>query len=410
MDLLRQILVRLPIYAFRRLPPDLGYKLSKERVRLNSKLSEAEIDAYQNIFPDVAFGRIEAYQGQMSMLATSFVTPNLLTARAAFLADKEWYLTYARMASPWDIDIKAALISEVPEIQAQALALASDPFGILDPELIRWTHGLIRYYNDYISESVEIFTPEQNFLAGYLHIPLERYTDDYFIGYIRREMLDHSDPFQPIESLDRFIYSRGGIDHIAVSVLGGYFPPTVLANTVIAFTYALKYVQPKLLGRLPLLEIEDTSPYRIMTVTYDLAERAREMVALVRERYPGLTQYRRQMEILGGLPVDMDAVDREDIKIMFQVAHPQIKPEWTVQLHIPRSTVYYDLVGFFRKSTTVATGKKLAALYASGRLLEAFPADRIAILDRLLLPTLTRAPRREPDQDKYLKILAILTH
>ena len=415
MDLLRQILIRLPTDAFNRLPLDIVYELSKEHVRLNTKLPETEIDVYRGLFPDVAFGRIEAYQGQMSLAATAFIMLDLLTARAAFLADKEWYLIYARMSSPWDIDVNPALISGVPEIQAQALALAVNLLDIPDPELIRWTHGLIRYYREYMLESVEIYSPGQNFLAGYLHIELRRYnyTHEYLTGYIRREMLSHPDPFRPIESLDRFIAGHHSIDRIAVSVRGGYFPPTVLADTITAFTYALRYVQPKLLGRLPRLEVaEDTSMYRLMPVTQDLAERAREMVALVRERYPGLISYRTKMKILGGLHVDMDAVDSDGIAIMFQVAHPQIKPEWTDRMThrtIPRSTVYYDLIGFFRKSATVTAVRKLTELYTSGKLLKAFTPERIVLLDKLISPDVTRTPRNEPDPRKYLEILAMLT-
>ena len=160
MDLLRVVLLRLPPSQW-----EFGAEIVDEKSQMKY-LTQRDVNPLNGSnFEPIC------YLGLLTMNADRYVPIRLLLARAAFLRDKEMYIHFAKQVlSKSRIDPDLALISAVPEIQAAMLALEGENGEIImDPEIIEWTPGMIRYYSKLLIHSR---FDVARWTGGYLQIPL----------------------------------------------------------------------------------------------------------------------------------------------------------------------------------------------------------------------------------------------
>ena len=396
MDLLRLIWARLPLEGLRILGRDFDTTdLVRERLRIQ-RLEEYAVATVKGRFSKSPYLALAVYRGGLMKGAEIFVDPAVLCSRAAFLQEAEWYHYYAEKSSIFSIDVDAALISDIPEIQARALSMTNDRFDVTDPGLINWRSGLVVLYHDMFSTTSQLLSKQEIFLAGYLHVPISvwmmRNPDSYIVGYIQSEMIG-KDPFQKSASIEE-LFHRFGIEspesdrYILNSIKGGYFPPSLVKKHI--DYVAVEYIQPRLLERL--IEASNVGKSKVLAkrqfqkirfdaeepITYDLALRARQMAVLLRGR-PEWTFERIYMEALGGLLIDMAELNqiptwaRNTIQeVMEAVAHPQFRTAVRTDLMPGRgSSVYYDPIGYAQRQSVAPRWKILSRIYQSGMLLEA---------------------------------------
>ena len=434
MDLLRQILARLPldvilkhyedvekvVTPFDTIPDD-PEKVFGVRLRVVNRLSEERVERYRKTISskfvhEKVYPALCAYQGELGNSSVEFVGKSLLFERAVFLRDVQWCRGYSDGGRYTEI----ALRSDIPEIQARALAVSRYPLNIQFPELINWTKELTSWYHTLLRE--EIFSLKTGYLTGYLTTPRVPVGNSalrvaYLAGYLRY-------PQVPIgDSSLRSAYDLGSIKcqgstelsseySVDICIQAGHFPEWIFQCPLVS-EYAVKYIQPKLLRR---LATTSTSLFAFdfdILVTEDVAQRAREMVTLVKERYPEQTVYRMEMEALGGLHVNMEEFDRlrrtDQVRVIYAmtiVSHPDLPPKFMIGGHAG-STVYYDIQGSFHRDSAIFLNDRVHALYALGKLL-----DGGRLIDLLNCVTPVYGEETESDEEdiekRYEKILTHL--
>lgn len=394
MDLLRQVLARLPlqrILDFKEGIIDNELFIATRSRVVNGVPNLPGLDKlddlgnYYVIMCDV--------QGEPSDV-TMLVIPKIPTySRAAFLREKLRY-RYPR-SIPADLDIDLILASDDKDIIIPALMASRNPYAIFDPEIVNWQPELVAFYTKKILE-----TPASSrhlslvYLAGYLHIPLNKLFNwgpfsknllDYTEMYILSEMTNHSDPLAIIPGLDRFLrnlpFENDSIAELAIrsGYLGFDFSRM---DPYDVRKWATEYIQPKLLRSLP-----RKGPLRFanraMKITHHVAERAGEMVSLILEQYPKEIEYLTEMRVIAGQTIDLKVLDffselgKAIISAdMCVVAHPQLSAEFLRQNDdkVISTSVRYDIVNYFRQSRLLSrpVSDRDLHLYSTGKLLECF--------------------------------------
>ena len=418
MDLLRQILARLPL---QRLVEStlVDNDLIRIRARVVNRLSDTEIAAFRVVDPFRSYLKYCTYQGELSRYSGNFaLDSHLLLSRAAFLRDSFHYSMYATVSS--DIPTDPALLSDDWQIQKTVLANKSIYLmtNVIDPEAINWTPQLIRYYYDNIPDIIThvsdvSINPLLLRLMGYLQFPLAKLSDSierdlsrkqaywessfrsWMLAGSRNSAVSQSEPpsnagssassqgeppsiagwfadFYPEATLRR-LYSVSEISTSAICAYSGYYSPFVFANHLpqVMEEVCLEYIQPSLLKRLP--RGRSVPMIRVsgrLFITPSLVERAREMLPIVIEHYPNQKYYRTELEILLGMPVSQEDVDsRQFDGQMITVAHPQMGSRRRASSAVHYSTVYYDLVRYFGGSVKPEdfSNDRFSILFAAGQ-------------------------------------------
>ena len=456
MDLLRQILLRLPAPKVAEIAPALLPEVVKylNRGRMSSETVEHYIEAFRKHSPDHP-GLVMLYcQGLIAPYATGVIPIRILMERAAFLQDERAYLDFAEQSESTGSYVipDISLISGVPEIQA-AIFATGDPTNmrIGDPEIINWTRGLVRYCSD---NPPRFSDPIIDWTRGYIHAPATR-TDrtlrEYLTGYLTREMQNYPDPFvdSPIlnETIQKAI-SYGEINSNAalnIYMESGYFPPALFKErlTVLVET-ALAYIRPKFIRRYlsearAILASTDVYLKFGNHIKHGLIRRAEEMLILLGQID---SEYITSLRILTGRRIDPDllprlverwstipdfyrAVHTPALRLMIAVAHPQIPKSATKLTELFRSSAYgrhssifYDLAHYLSCYSETAEYsilnsyviERFVRLHTVGRLLEAFPPEEIDLLigwfDRI--NGRPQSKLREGFAERYRQILRIL--
>ena len=212
MDLLRLVLVRLPMAKIAELVTYEGFPFSDDelirlRNRYVNRFSEAGLETYLRELSKKSSLRITKYyrlcelQGELLHSPMPGMSDYFQFSRAAFLRDRQTYDRLCRNKKVRSPDIVSALISDVPEIQAWAIVLNVSTFDIPDPEVIHWTPKLMRFYQSRLTEYLKNGPTNMDsnlhvkaYLAGYLHCDIEWWNNpmikpNYCHGYLRSEML-----------------------------------------------------------------------------------------------------------------------------------------------------------------------------------------------------------------------------
>lgn len=456
MDLLRQILLRLPAPRVAEIAPALLPEVVKylNRGKMSSEMVDRYIEALRPYSPSPEM-LLLYLEGLMAPGVTEFIPIHMSINRAAFLRDKKNYLNLAgldptrRAQDGYEADVTLlpdlSLIADVPEIQAAMLATDHSGIGemevedIQDPELIRWTRGLVRYYSERFATTLGgERRPNAVWTSGYIHaIPSrhrEQYNRGYVIGYLTREMQNYPDPFVDSRDLNELL-SNSGYDYLVDCMKAGYFPRNIFSYPMDRLiTSALENIQPKFIRRYlsetrQLLASIDILIRIESQIRYSIVERAEEMLALLEPDLLPDSEYLLSLRILTGRRIDPNLVPDlpagvqysqyvYPLSLMAGVAHPQITKDMFVKypgLDTQRdrySSILYDLVsyaGAVAESGSADIGQeKLIRLYSLGKLLEAFPPEKIS---SMWVRMYKKAIRTDPQRDfmeKYERILKIL--
>ena len=405
MDLLRQIWLRAPLSTFSAVSEALGDQSDdwfRQRNRIVNRLPG--FDRYMERFFLVTGGRLSAYvllsvlQGDWMPDSSGYINPQYLAARAAFLRDPKMYeeacLRGAYTYGIFSLDL--ALISDVPEIQAWALALTDDPWEISDPEIIRWTPQLIRYYDKL---PISWSSTRSRYIPGYLHIYRSSVVmkDEYYLaGYLRREVVNGAEALLENTSADVLL---------RICISSGYLSPRIYNQGDRLMIAALEYVLPSWVMHLPKISLDvwSISVGLSVEITLDFVERARQMIPLIEQYYPSKQNYLNQLRVICGQRIDL-VPSKSMETLMTQVAHPQLKKMASVVI---RSSVFYDLPNSIRTEKFPMPMEVLLA-YATGRILEVYPLDDPE-WDKKLLGIVTPGNYRVSGdiEAKYRQTLAI---
>ena len=368
MDLLRQIWLRAPLSVLPSIEGVIDDDWFRQRNRVVNRLPEAAFEEYLERLMHIAKTRVVAYislsvlQGDRPPDDLPILYSRYLFARAAFLRDPKMYEAACRYHTEVDLDL--ALISDVPEIQAWALALTNDPWIIPDPEIIRWTPHLIRYYTSLPNQIPE--------LLGYFHAPSKK-SLMYMIGYLKNSVHRKASTSKSETALNSYLATispRLGnpLDHVLqICAASGYFSPQLLKvedKTLVII--AIRSIHPSWIVRLPRVAIDDDVHFGIGDITVDLVERAKEMIPLIERYYPNLKLYLTELRILCGLEIDPNYINRNTDLLLQTVAHPQLEVVTNQRIY---SSVHYDLSRLIRLSGRQNVTRSFALVSARGGLL-----------------------------------------
>ena len=438
MDLLQEVLLRLPprrwISAVQSGFVTGGYPalLRQLNIGKSSLLVERYLSA---ISENLEEHETLCYQGLLAPEAINHIPIRMLLARAAFLRDKEMYVYFAARCpqSESSRSHDLAMISDVPEIIAAALTM---PGVVKDPELIRWTPGMIRYYTGLNIEH----SYDTNWLNGYIHYPINRIVTsntmviiDYVQGYIAREMQKYPDPFVELPDINRLIADYLVEKPLSMYMLSmymasGYFPPSIFStNSITAeiIEMAFEYVQPKFIRKFlaSVRNLREIFIRSVRQVRYSLIDRAEEMLPLAESIFPPDSEYVLSLRVLTGRRIDPNLLfglidelpttllsseshsGMTTLYLMVIVAHPQLPKD--LAIHYPLffetdkySSVYYDLVHYSEVVTLgyIPIEDKIVRLYAMGKLWDTYSskiAELIDTLEGMNLGTETEIPEFE---------------
>lgn len=444
MDLLREVLLRLPAPRVAEIAPELLREVVKylNRGKIPPETIDRYIEAlreYSSLTPEIF---LLCLQGLMTPDAEMIIPPRMLINRAAFLQDKVSYLNLAENY-PGDnpyamyqtrILRDLSLISDVPEIQAAMLTIFRESIAnIHDPEWIRWTSGLVRYYSERFSGLRYELEDNQDsvWLAGYLHVALSkdhpRLKKEYLTGYLTREMQTYPDPFVDSEHLNELLQKMSTpLDRLTICMETGYFPKLIFTVPMeILIKSALQKVQPKFIRRyLPETRkfLADSNIYVRCRdkIRYTMRERAEEMLALLEPDLRPDSEYLLSLRILTGRRIDPDLVtklllewpdlngkidpmdDTPALMLMASVLHPQVPDQFFQFYDLNNiqnrySSISYDLAHYFKARVKAGLDTnlvKFTQLYSLGKVLEAYPPD--AILSLMETINILGGPGRPP--------------
>lgn len=401
MDLLRQILARLPIQRI----SDLSHSDSnvllciRNRLRVVNYLSEDYLTNLQGAFGGSSFAAylaLCAFQGELFSDSDRHISSTLVCSRAIFLRDRVAFRHALSGADVDKIDIDLALASKDEHMIFPLLDTNSRScFRVIDPEIVDWKPAVVQRYHARLSRySSREYTRDMAALAGYLHLPAIHLTNpsvrdihlgrsipvywrSYFLSALAGEtdhFIDRPDLNAKLAIIEKFIMTSV-VEKICV--YAGYFPPRLLSGNVAQLQrLAIRYVQPALLERLYTenTEVQFKLPkVDNLKITHSLARRARQMVAVIDRLYPvGRGKYRTAMEAIGGLPI-RGQIDSDVRQIMRAVAHPEWVEAWRV-FGTPSTVIHYDLA---QKIDPFGRFSALRMTYIEGKLLQRFRADEM---------------------------------
>lgn len=404
MDLLRQVLVRLPLQRIMVLanyfePWNSGSSLNQDyenflftRLRVVNRLSE---DYLQNLRRECrdcleAYLALSLLQGEMFDRSPNYLKADAIADRAIFIGDNETAnRIISHMYDPTPIDINLALVNGDERIILPLLNNRNQRlFRIADPEIINWTPNVIQRYREFFDQTPpRLYTEAMAFLAGYLRFPIadlfrERalvvgYWKNYFLSTMRQV----TDRFSELPELADAMERMKRLIHIGpnlvekVCIYAGYFPSQLMENDpTLLRTLAAEYIQPELLERLPI------GPFKIAIIrhariTHHLVLRSRRMISVIDRLYPEQRVYLTDMRIICGLPVDH--VTSKQIPLMDALAHPQLTRNLLDPN--PQTSVFYDLVNYVRqvKENPRRNDENVRRAYVQGKLLQSFGADEM---------------------------------
>lgn len=414
MDLLRLVLIRSSaeqlLKLSRELPRVIRERLLYDWIKLRTEFTDnrlidclrqlgysTEAERFNSIF------YLASYAGEPTAVATGNLTGRMIMARWAFLQQSRSSGNMGR-SDIYELDI--SLMSGIPLIQVEAVENARTKFTIPDPEIIPWTPEVVAYYESlFHGMSEEELYSGSLTLAGYLQIDilskisLKTKMQDYIGGYLLAMMQKSSDHFAAIPELDQLMakYSVSPIDTYMNCFYAGYFPPHLLKSRswVDLLGSAFIYVRPDLVRRLLQIDrqfvVDGIRVQNGLPITHSLVARAREMLTILDKRYPRPSIYRAQLRALCGLPIDTEYLEAAK-HIMLSVAHPQVTADilGSIGSRYP-SSVYYDLVNFFRVGTRYSdrsifasyqgfADRELTLLYVQGKLLDAYDPNDLPAL------------------------------
>lgn len=215
MDLLRQVLIRLPLQRIIELSQGTAFfdkKFCLERAKSVNRLSERLVVEYWNhptILDDFSRYMIfSMFQGELTKFSHLFIKTDLLVARAASLGDVESYSFYLDMTDRSEIDVEKSLQTGIPQIMARALARKKS-LGLIDPETISWTPGLRRYVSTYLTKEKWIDIGSYP-LIGFLQpteVPKYVLDSPIFVlsGCVDAERSREMNPFERNEAIERLM-------------------------------------------------------------------------------------------------------------------------------------------------------------------------------------------------------------
>ena len=394
MDLLRQILARLPLQRIFDLHLS-DQQLLNLRTRVVNHISE---DYLSNLTGEIFTNYLMlcTLQGELCSEATRFLPVEMICARAAFVRDRVTSrLMRSHPKASLNLNIDLALASGDLEIITSTVETARSPYNVIDPEIVNWRPEIVALYQKLISDSSgTIIIPRVTQLMGYLHIPMRGVSHDldknlsgltigYKRGYVLAEMRDRLDPFADDSTLYQFL----GRIHLEIPIYGGYFGFNFSERIDEIRRLAFRCVQPKLVRRLPVGT--PPNPIPMLTVTQRVARNAREMIPVLNEFYPNAIAYRMQMQVIAGEVLDLDllkSLSYNDALLitetMVEIAHPQLTTRTLENVYYSHSntSVHYDLVNYFRQILSFGrfvTGDQVLFLCAYGQLLQCFRADQM---------------------------------
>lgn len=279
MDLLREVLVRLPLQ--RALDIGIDQLIKGRTLSVNHLNREDLLNANSPLGERDNYVKLCTYQGELCKESHLYMWPNYLMKRALEIGDYQSYLHFSdyfvfpvlssdehkSIHDPWFL--QSALETGVPEVMAKALSIVEqsqfeeDHFMIIDPPSINWTPKLTAYYtnrcrqyeNRILGHPIHAFIDSTAFLAGYLQIwpledvvklPLTGHRVKYLAGYV------HRDPTNlRILSHLLSLFGKPGLQtYLETIVLRGYIPPDFLITGPDILIYALKGVQPDTVARI----------------------------------------------------------------------------------------------------------------------------------------------------------------
>lgn len=432
MDLLRQVLVRLPLQSIIE-SGLLDGDFILTRLRAVNRISEDYLNGVRGALGlGESYGYIAlcTFQGELSTTGSLFLQNGILCDRAAFLRQPEWYLYLSRQHGHRDINL--ALASDNLEIIRSALDRtppSDEGLDVIDPEagccqpLALGRGSDSRSKSGWQPELIALFRPKieimsENLksdnaiaLAGYLHIPIHGVDSNFDVGYVglvllywknylRAEMSRTEDPFATSEGLDQILLTLGNrlwwpsIQTMAIEA--GYFSPLVIdpnrsdgLELKYLISSAAYYVQPRLLRKLS-VRIAESMEFVVGVVdppniTVGLITRAREMIGVIQEHYPEKQEYLLQLRALCGLPVGQAEGQNHVTELMNDVAHPQLtagmlRDPYRAELH---SSIRYDVMNYFRQNRLLrkpnsSVSNRFVCIY--GQLLRCYEVDQLASL------------------------------
>jgi hypothetical protein len=154
MDLLGQVLARLPLQEFLELhhqtPSFFESYLINVRLHVVNRLSIEYLNELASKVPNVVDRYLmlctaqgELYKGSVHMLPKATIC-----ARAAFLREKFLYRYYMEEPIPFDLNIDLALATEDLDIIIPTLETSVFPYSITDPNAVNWLVGSRNSYSE----------------------------------------------------------------------------------------------------------------------------------------------------------------------------------------------------------------------------------------------------------------------
>lgn len=365
MDLLRLVLVRLPIDRLTEFQEVIDKNFILDRIRVVNRIDE-------EIGPFDEYVRLCMLQGEISTRFPSVLNYEWVSCRASFLADFETSEGLRLTGSCPNIGLR----SSDPRIRSHA-SLRYTTDGIVDPASIAWTSemrkgvlsrfewdmmnfaiGYISYLEDASVSPAQlpVNLPGSPREPAQPKLPSVTSKEPMLAGYVNAVMQEASDPFAPIPWLEKLARDFLPERYEIILVENGYH--YMERYSEITVTKAIQFIWPKLLIRscreqlatlMPIIESYWISGN--MDITEGLVGRAKEMLDL---DLNFSDFYRLLLRIIVGLPVDLSTVHGCDyytlVIFMIRVAHPQLTKDLTdgMLLFWKPTLIAYDLVNYFR--------------------------------------------------------------
>lgn len=380
MDLLRQVLARLPLQQLIDLRIAEDETVVKARLRTVNYVTSVKFNSAH-----ISYGGLCTLQGELS--GKRILSPRNLCSRSAFLDQPGWFNTFSSL-SKGEFDLEIVLGYGGPEIRELACRMI-DPnnIWISDPSSIQWTETM----KTAILTMLQPRSPTKAFLYGYLHYPrplsdiisqssqrpdeVDPRSIDIYEGYVKAAV-DHGvtqsqeidDAFFQVMQRSRITPAniRARLNKLGYFALNGeiHIPNLYIHEMKIneIVIYGIDCIQPNLL--LPylgdpdyLFTIETYFPrHGIISFLKDSIRRAEAMLALPVKFHPN---YLTTLKILTGRYLtETDFARFANYPIlggyMANVAHPQFSKQIFEQFEAAYdqvstySTVMYDLVNYFK--------------------------------------------------------------
>lgn len=370
MDLLRHILVRLPLKRILQIPEVVDANFIKLRLRVVNHFPRGEERAKD--LP--SYARLCAIQGEFGYKPRDSSGIGFLSSRAAVVADVENYEEFCKKVVYTDIRI--GLLSESPRIRWLAVRYSGrrSVDQILDPTEINWESESGSDPSGSSSGSSSESDPEiaplkalvlsrvkSSALKGYLRYPRPpKKSFPEYVGYLIAAM-QRLDPFATHPELERILSQvQFTVD---VRLAGGYFGTCLTPNPDLLSKVC--FLQPKLIKyylenhskiTVGYLATVTTWPsWEGLIVTEDIAKDSRSVLGMSDIEKEFSPYYRQFLRILSGRRVDFSNITETEstslADLMLSVAHPQlseVRSKMRFDQYYALSSVFYDPIGYFR--------------------------------------------------------------